>query len=334
MLSFRTLPHRLARAFARWISRFSPEPGPEPLPVPVPVPERRPRPYGRFVLAAAALTLGMYAPGASAADWSRSWDRVDGSLVDVQVVVDGQTAPLYLASGRWERRYFQAFKGRNYSLVVRNNTGRRVGVLIAVDGLNVVNGELSSLSNHEPMYVLGPYERAEIRGWRTSLQQVRRFVFVDEQRSYAERTGQGNGDLGWIRVLSFNEVRPIAWRDGDWNRSRTDAREEAAPAPGELKRGAEQPNEQEGLGDRRAAPESQKLQGAPESSPGTGWGERRWDPVQRTEFQAARSASDRITLRYEYASGLRALGIFPRSDRNRVWERERGQYGFAQPPTR
>src|SRR5439155_442973 len=98
-----------------------------------------------------------------------------------------------------DRLYFQAFKGRNYSLVVRNNTGRRVGVLIAVDGLNVVTGERSSLSRNESMYVLDPNERAVIRGWRTSLDQVRRFVFVDEEHSYAERTDQANGDLGWIR---------------------------------------------------------------------------------------------------------------------------------------
>ena len=43
------------------------------------------------------------------------------------------------------------------------------------------------------------------------------------------------------------------------------------------------------------------------------------------------SASDRLTLRYEYESGLRALGIFPDRGR-RLWEREHGQMGFAQPP--
>ena len=133
----------------------------------------------------------------------------DGSLVDVQVMVDGLTAPLYFRPSGSDRLYFQAFKGRNYSLVVRNNTGRRVGVLIAVDGLNVVTGERSSLSRNESMYVLDPNERAVIRGWRTSLDQVRRFVFVDEEHSYAERTDQANGDLGWIRVLSFREVEPV-----------------------------------------------------------------------------------------------------------------------------
>jgi len=66
------------------------------------------------------------------------------------------------------------------------------------------------------------------------------------------------------------------------------------------------------------------------AAPGTGWGDRRYDPVQQTTFEPQSWATDRITLRYEYASGLRALGIFPR--RPRVFERERGELGFAQPP--
>src|SRR5262249_51944671 len=139
---------------------------------------------------------------------------VDGSLVDVMMRVDGRDAPLYFRPGAWDRHYFQAFRGRNYSLVVRNNTGRRVGVLIAVDGLNVVNGEQSSLDHSEPLYVLDPYEQATIRGWRTSLDQVRKFVFVNEDRSYAERTGQANGDMGWVRVLSFRENEPWGWNRG------------------------------------------------------------------------------------------------------------------------
>src|SRR5262249_2892599 len=146
----------------------------------------------------------------------------DGRLVDVQVQVSGLgTVPLYTANGRWDRRYFQAFKGRNYSLVLRNNSDRRIGVLIAVDGLNVISGDRSSLSRDESMYVLDPFESTVIRGWRTSLDHVRQFVFVDEERSYAERTGQANGDMGWIRVLAFREQRPFREAPGKvhtWDR--------------------------------------------------------------------------------------------------------------------
>jgi hypothetical protein len=91
-------------------------------------------------------------------------------------------------------------------------------------------------------------------------------------------------------------------------------------------------NAPESSGDRRET--AQRLDGgaAPESNPGTGWGEHRVDPVRRVEFTAERNATDRITLRYEYASGLRALGIITRTPRSRTWERENGQVGFAKPP--
>lgn len=299
-------------------------------------------PLARKVVRSAAVALSL---GALASPAAAHWDRddlwMDGRLVDVQVQVEGQAAPLYVAPGRIDRKYLQAFEGKRYSLVLRNNTARRIGVLIAVDGLNVVNGERSRLASGEPMYVLDPYERTVIRGWRTSLEQVRRFVFVDEERSYAERTGQANSDMGWVRVLAFRERTPVVWRQDaprvkererrpfeaedrdaesdEWMGRNEDApRSEAAP-----------PSASKSL-DRRAAPEAleQKAEGG-SSFPGTGWGERTHDPVNRTHFIAERSATDRLTIRYEYASGLRALGI--RIHRDRLYERE-GSLGFAKPP--
>ena len=302
-----------------------------PLPVPIPVPRRT----GRLIAATAALASLALAgfSGSAMADTRSGFETVaDGRLVDVQVQIDGRgTTPLYFAPGRFDRRYFQAFEGRNYSLVLRNNTGRRIGVLIAVDGLNVINGDRSSMSRHEPMYVLDPHERAVIRGWRTSLDQVRRFVFVDEERSYAERTGQANGDMGWIRVLAFREQRPF-WDNGGKIRERDELPYGAMP---ELER-KDAPREQgEMQKSAPSAPEAQmygQRQENDNSNPGTGWGQQQWDRVNRTQFLAEASPVDRITLRYEYASGLRALGIRIRSGRERLWERENGDLGFAQPP--
>ena len=78
----------------------------------------------------AALTLPVVAQAGHHDDAS-VWEapsraaRLDGSLVDVQIQVDGATSPLFF-SPRWDddRHYFEAFKGRNYSLVLRNTTGR------------------------------------------------------------------------------------------------------------------------------------------------------------------------------------------------------------------
>jgi hypothetical protein len=290
--------------------------------------------------AALALALGAAPANASRYDEAVRWDRsATGSLVDVQILVGGDAAPLYFAPGRWDRRYFRAMQGRDYAVRVHNRTDRRVGVLIAVDGLNVVNGERSNLRRTESMYVLDPYETATIRGWRTSLEQVRRFVFVDEERSYAERTGQANGDMGWIRVLAFEERRPLAWFDaprvrrsaadlGDAHeRGADEAKGMAGSAPAPV---ADRVQRSEAAAPRAAEKSLAESATATESYPGTGWGERRYDPVIETSFVAAASAADQLAFRYEYAAGLRALGI--RLDGDRLRDRERGELGFAKPP--
>ncbi len=329
----------------------------EPCRVPAPVPLPVGVPRLRRVLLLPALLLGLAAAAPADARRSTPYElTADGRLVDVQVLVGGDATPLYFPAGRHDRRYFQALRGRTYALALRNNTGRRIGVLIAVDGLNVVNGERSRLAADEAMYVLDPWERTVIRGWRSSLHDVRKFVFVDEERSYAERTGQANGDMGWIRVLAFQErgsawydlpgriregepthekdgeLRPFGSREeqgGDEARSPRRDADEAAP----------EARAQEGTRDARRAPSPSMAfdrNAAPPAGavPGTGWGDRSRDPVRRVHFVAERRAGDHLVFRYEYASGLRALGIIPRSHRDRVWEREHGELGFAQPPRR
>jgi len=180
--------------------------------------------------------------------------------------------------------------------------------------------------------LLDPFESAVIRGWRTSLDDVRQFVFVDEQRSYATRTGQANGDMGWIRVAAFEEQRPQAW--GHIKSLYRGGGEPApsAPAPESNSDGARRESDQKAQ--RGAQPNSQGLARdearGDESFPGTGWGERREDHVNRVEFLAASTPTDQLVLRYEYADGLRALGIQPRT--RRVWDREQGELGFARPP--
>jgi hypothetical protein len=305
-----------------------------------------------WITLAALAASAVLAPPADARWNDDTW--AEGNLVNVQLCVGGRPAPLYPSPQGDERHYFQAVEGGNYSVMLRNNSDERVGVLIAVDGLNVVSGERTSLSADKPMYVLGPRETATIQGWRTSLDEVQRFVFVDEQHSYAERTGQANGDMGWIRVLAFREQR--SWwqrRHGDrWNRrpsydergGREEAPDNWPPAP--IERGAAPSavppghdeaapsaarSESKGLR-TDAMQEREALAGHNDgdSYPGTGWGEQRNDSVRRVEFTAERVATDHHVIRYEYASGLRALGIFP--DHDRLRDRDHGALGFARPP--
>jgi hypothetical protein len=177
-----------------------------------------------------------------------------------------------------------------------------------------------------------------INGWRSSLDDVHRFVFVDEERSYAERTDQASGDLGWIRVLAFNE-RDVRIKDiprvneRDFGGQPYGSREQGA-AP-EARRDAPAPAPPSDGVAPRTWGDTKQMYGSPSdpnAAPGTGWGQQQWDPVRRVWFVPEFRATDQLVFRYEYASGLRALGIRINDGRNRVWERDRGQLGFAQPP--
>ena len=82
-----------------------------------------------------------------------------------------------------------------------------MGVVLTVDGLNAISGERDT--GRGRMYVLDPWQRTTVQGWRTSLQEVRQFTFVDERASYAARSGKANEKMGWIEIAAYRERRAV-----------------------------------------------------------------------------------------------------------------------------
>jgi hypothetical protein len=266
------------------------------------------------------------------------WER-PGSMVEVSVEVEGSPSPLYAAPDGSGRFYFEARRGARYLVRLANRTQQRLGVVLQVDGLNVISGEQPARwfgTDPGRMYVLDPWDQTEVKGWRTSLDEVRRFTFVDEERSYAARSGKANSKMGWVEVAVYRErSRRIGsywpWRSEPGARERSSEEREDAPPPPMAKSAppASAPSES---AEAKRAPEGMADGGR--AYPGTGWGQRADDHVVVVDFEPERNPAERITLRYEYASGLRALGIDvrPRWTRDRLRERDRGQGGFARPP--
>jgi hypothetical protein len=236
-----------------------------------------------------------------------------GSLVDVAVEVAGRRVPLYDAVDGSGRLYFEAREGHPYALRLASRSHERLGAVVVVDGLNAISGEREEIGRGRPgrLYVLAPWGEVEVRGWRTSLEQVRQFTFVDERASYAARAGKSNSRMGWVEVAVYRDRAPA--RVGGLRRD--------APA-------AEAPS----AASDRDSNETASARGE-SGYPGTGWGASAYDPAVEVRFDAAGRPAERITLRYEYASALRALGILPRHPvaGDRLRERERGG-GFARPP--
>jgi hypothetical protein len=194
------------------------------------------------------------------------------------------------------RAYLQAERGETYRIRIRNHTGERIGVVVAVDGRNILSGKRSELERREPMYVLAPYERGEFAGWRTSLDEVHEFYFTDWKDSYAAAFRDASAK-GVIAVAVYREVR-------------------------------EQYREEKSV----RAPSAKRSDEA-----GTGFGDRRYDPAVRVDFDAERHASSQVFLKYEWRETLCRRGVARCErgrDRNRFWDDDEGLAFAPFPPRR
>ena len=248
------------------------------------------------------------------------------ALVTASVAIDGRPAPLYPAPDGTGRYYVEARRGGRYAVALANRTGERVGVVLTVDGLNAISGERDT--GRGRMYVLDPWQHMTVQGWRTSLREVRQFTFVDEQASYAVRSAKANEKMGWIEIAVHRERRPFVRMV-----PHVEAPSRPRPIEGEgddaRSKSANEPAHDAATA---AAPSPSGAQAR--AYPGTGWGERTPDEAVLVSFDPETEPSERITLRYEYRPTLVALGVLPPRvpPRDRLWEREHAEPGFATPP--
>ncbi len=205
------------------------------------------------------------------------------------------------SSGKWERSYIEARKNERYRIRVRNTNNRRVGLVIAVDGRNIITGKRSDLQHNEAMYVLGPWETAEYTGWRTSKNRENRFFFTRARNSYAQAWGDHSA-MGVIAVAAFPEK---------WQEPRLEFDKSFGRSGSTMKR--------------------QRQNG-----PGTGFGEGTWSPSHEVNFVARHRPFKKEFIKYEWKKTLCRRGIMDcyrqhpqKHQRNRFWPDENQFNGFA-----
>jgi hypothetical protein len=246
------------------------------------------------------------------------WAGSIGDSVEVRIMSDsGAELPFYSVSSRYPAKkvYAEAVKGDHYRLVVRNTLNRRVGVVIAVDGRNIVSGRKSWLRNSERMYILEPYERYEYAGWRTGQDKINRFYFTEVPDSYAASFGDQSA-MGVIAIAVFPEVQryepPLQYR------SQNSEAAPAAPSAGlERKKSASPPARSEAV-DRAA---------------GTGYGRTEYSPSRTVVFEPESRSVESLFIKYEWRSTLCKIGIVSCNSQysrphNRMWDND----GYAPPP--
>ncbi len=263
---------------------------------------------------------------------TQAWNANAGDAVEVRIVNDdGRALPTYPVKTRsaLKKVYAEAVKGDHYRIEVRNRLDRRVGVVIAVDGRNIISGGKSWLKNSERMYILEPYGSGSYSGWRASNDRINRFYFTDVPDSYAAAFGDESA-MGVISVAAYAEVRrhqppPVTLSQSN---QRSYEGKSAAGAADRSSNAPAAPSPAESSMRKKAARPEKSMESA-----GTGYGREEYSPVNVVSFTAESRAVETIHFKYEWHATLCKLGVIgcdtpPRRPGNRLWD----SGGYAPPP--
>jgi len=252
------------------------------------------------------LIIAIIIMAAAGSAYPHSGDRLRGN-VSIEVLSEGRSAFLSIphqdfwkGETRITKKYLEARRGENYSIVIRNSTPERIGVVIAVDGRNIISGKKSNLDNTEDMYIVNGYEHGRYDGWRTASDKVHKFYFTDLADSYAVKTFDDATAMGVIAVAIYLEKeRPKALLE----RQMQDKAPRAPSAESSGKGGAT------GLGYDAA---------------GTGFGREQYSPAVRVAFEPEFRPVRKTLLKYEWREVLCAKGILScgRKPGNRLWDED------------
>jgi len=261
---------------------------------------------------------------------SGAWAGAVGESVEVRIVTDeGRPLPTYPVKLRHglKKVYAEAVKGDQYRIEVRNRLDRRVGLVIAVDGRNIISGGKSWLKNNERMYILEPYGSGEFAGWRSAQDRVNRFYFTDVPDSYAAAFGDESA-MGVIAVAAYPEQRryeppmplsqPAPHELGGSSYGMSDRATAAPTAPKSMEKKAA----------RSPSVKSEAMESA-----GTGYGHEEYSPSYTVAFEAETKAVEKIYVKYEWRTTLCKLGVLScetpqHRPPNRLWDNG----GYAPPP--
>jgi len=237
-------------------------------------------------------------------------------LFQLKILIDGKPIQEYHKD---DRTFVEGRRGSNFALELTNLTARRICVHPTVDGLSAMNGkEASRLANDG--YVLYPFQKAVIPGWRLNDEEVARFFFAGDGKSYAEKTGKGL-DKGVIACAVWEEKQAVRIEPemsfmvsdgpnaaGELNSTRYS--EENTSGSMEWMPSEAHPKSKSITRGRRSRAGGMRVNCCSTQNLGTGFGKREKHEVHTTTFDKATDEPAVVaTIYYDDLKGLRAQGI-------------------------
>ena len=252
------------------------------------------------------LFIAAFMMAAAALAYSHGGDRLRGEASIEIVSENGSTLLSFPHKDFWNgrthiiKKYLEARRGENYGIVIRNMTPERIGVVIAVDGRNIISGKKSDLKNSEDMYIVNSYEHGQYTGWRTASDKVHKFYFTDTADSYAMRTFSDSTSLGVIAVAIYREKE----RPKPLYEKKTLENTPAAPSAESSAR--------------------EKAGAARDESAGTGFGDEQYSPTIQVAFEPEATPILKTLVKYEWREVLCRKGILNcrQEPKNRLWDED------------
>lgn len=179
-----------------------------------------------------------------------------------------------------------------YEIELKNNSAQRVMVILSVDGVGVIDGELASYNSRG--FVLEAHASIMVPGWVTSSTNAAKFVFADIAQSYAHQTNKGGntGVIGsaWFQEKPTTHVININTSGGLFNTVLS-----AQPMNSSIMRQSLSGN---------------TIGASAQSSVGTAWGDQTQFMNQQVSFiKMSPDPVSVLVLRYASADELKAMGI-------------------------
>jgi hypothetical protein len=232
--------------------------------------------------------------------------------------------------GQAYRAYLEAERDARYRIRITNPTGGRVGVVVTVDGRNIISGARSELENSEPMYILASRDTQEFSGWRANLNEVNEFYFTDWKSSYAEAFGDASA-RGVIAVAVYREKQSKKQLFREQERRAGSAARSPAPSADAPENQSDSAAEARDSSAEPSSAAGNRAKKTERADAGTGYGDRRFEHAMEVAFEADARASQRVFLKYEWRETLCSKRLLSCEDPpNRLWPNS--TYGFAPPP--